>query len=88
MAGPKQDRLLLTRACRANLSQIFGLYPDPATEAQNVLEKAIAGMTPLEATDHLGVVNRMWAVTDLATIPPWRHFGTQASLHRRRPSPL
>ena len=30
MAGPKQDRLLLTRACKANLSQIFGLYPDPA----------------------------------------------------------
>ena len=29
MAGPKQDRLLLTRACKANLSQIFGLYPDP-----------------------------------------------------------
>ena len=25
MAGPKQDRLLLTRACRANLSQMFGL---------------------------------------------------------------
>ena len=40
MAGPKQDRLLLTRACKANLSQIFGLYPDPQAEVQDLLEKA------------------------------------------------
>ena len=38
MAGPKQDRLLLTRACKANLSQIFGLYPDPQGEVQDLLE--------------------------------------------------
>ncbi len=68
MAGPKQDRLLLTRACKANLSQIFGLYPDPAADAQNVLERAVSGVAPLEATDHLGVLHRMWPVTDLATI--------------------
>jgi len=66
MAGPKQDRLLLTRACKANLSQIFGLYPDPEFAAQELLEKAIAGVTALEATDHLGVVHRMWPVTDLS----------------------
>lgn len=63
-AGPKQDRLLLTRACKANLSQIFGLYPDPSNEAQNILEKAIAGQTPLEAKDHLGVTHRLYPVTD------------------------
>jgi uncharacterized protein (DUF1015 family) len=68
MSGPKQDRLLLTRACRANLSQIFGLYPDPQAEVQDRLEKAIVGVTPLEAVDHLGVVHRLWPVSDLATI--------------------
>ena len=68
MSGPKQDRLLLTRACRANLSQIFGLYPDEQGEAQNLLEKAIAGKTPVEATDHLEVVHRVWPVTDMAVI--------------------
>jgi uncharacterized protein (DUF1015 family) len=68
MAGPKQDRLLLTRACRANLSQIFGLYPDPAGQGQTLLEKAVAGVAPLEAVDHLGVVHRMWPVSDPATI--------------------
>ncbi len=68
MSGPKQDRLLLTRACRANLSQIFGLYPDPNSQVQDLLEKATAGVAPLEATDHLGVVHRMWPICDVATI--------------------
>jgi uncharacterized protein (DUF1015 family) len=68
MAGPKQDRLLLTRACKANLSQVFGLYPDPQSEAQELLEAAIAGKTPTEATDHLGVIHRLWPVTDAETI--------------------
>ena len=68
MAGPKQDRLLLTRATKANLSQIFGLYPDPQNAAQNLLERAVAGVAPLEATDHLGVVHRLWPVTDLKLI--------------------
>jgi uncharacterized protein (DUF1015 family) len=68
MAGPKQDRLLLTRACKANLSQVFGLYPDAQSEAQEVLEAAVAGKTPIEATDHLGVVHRVWPVSDAPTI--------------------
>src|SRR5688572_24728635 len=56
MSGPKADRLLLTQATRCNLSQIFGLYPDPAATAQGIVEAAIVEKTPLEATDHLGVV--------------------------------
>lgn len=68
LSGPKQDRLLLTRACRANLSQIFGLFPDQSNEVQDLLEKAVAGQTPVEATDHLRVVHRMWTVTDDAVI--------------------
>lgn len=68
MSGPKQDRLLLTRACKANLSQVFGLYPDPQSEAQELLESAIKGKTPIEATDHLGVVHRLWPVSDAQTI--------------------
>jgi uncharacterized protein (DUF1015 family) len=67
-SGPKADRLLLTKACKANLSQIFGLYPDPANEAQNMLEEAVAGQTPRTATDHLGVVHRLWPVTDVHVI--------------------
>jgi uncharacterized protein (DUF1015 family) len=68
MSGPKIDRLTLTTVCRANFSQIFGLYPDRQGETQAILEKAVAGKTPIEATDHLGVVNRMWPVTDIDVI--------------------
>ncbi len=67
-AAAKADRLKLTRACRANLSQIFGIYPDDQNEAQNILENAIIGVAPLEATDHLGVVHRLWPVTDVNVI--------------------
>ncbi len=67
-AKAKDDRLRLTRACQANLSQIFGLYPDPDNAAQNVLEDHIAGKAALEAEDHLGVIHRLWPVTDINVI--------------------
>ena len=67
-SAAKVDRLKLFNATKANLSQIFGIYPDPKNEAQSVLERAIVGKTPLEATDHLGVVHRLWVVDDLQTI--------------------
>jgi uncharacterized protein (DUF1015 family) len=67
-ASAKQDRLLLTRATKTNPSPIFGLYPDPQNEAHEILETAIAGQQPLVATDHLGVVHRLWPVSDLQVI--------------------
>ncbi len=66
--GAKADRLKLWQAARANLSQIFGVYPDVENRAQELLEAAIVGQTPLEATDHLGVLHRLWPVTDVQTI--------------------
>ena len=68
LSGPKADRLLLTKATKMNLSPVFGLYPDPETKAQTILEKAIVGKTALEATDYLGVKHRLWAVTDRPVI--------------------
>ena len=41
--GPKEDRLRLTRATRANLSPIFSLFPDPDGAAREQLEAASAG---------------------------------------------
>jgi uncharacterized protein (DUF1015 family) len=64
MAGPKEDRLKLFRATGMNLSQVFGLYPDEGGEVQARLDAAVGRALPLEATDHLGVVSRMWPVTD------------------------
>jgi len=67
-AKAKDDRLKLTRATQANLSQIFGLYPDPNNHIQAVLESKISGVHGLEATDHLGVVHKLWPITDIHTI--------------------
>ncbi len=68
MPGPKIDRLMLMTTCKANLSQIFGLYPDPETEAQRLLDDAVIEQTPLEATDRLGVLHRLWPVTNIDVI--------------------
>jgi uncharacterized protein (DUF1015 family) len=67
-ASAKADRLRLTTACRANLSQIFGIYPDSRNHVQSILEQAVAGQTPIEAIDHLDVLHRMWLVTDVKRI--------------------
>jgi uncharacterized protein (DUF1015 family) len=66
LSGPKADRLNLYRATDFNLSPIFGLYPDGG-EVFAKLEPFLR-QPPLEATDHLGVVNRLWLVTNQAAI--------------------
>lgn len=68
LPAAKVDRLMLTVVTKANLSPIFGLYPDADCEAQNLLDAAVADKTPLVATDHLGVVHRLWPLTDVGTI--------------------
>ena len=67
-ARAKEDRLRLWRTCLANLSPIFGLYPDDANSAQQLLETAIVGLTPTEVTDVAGVTHRLWPVHDLSLI--------------------
>jgi uncharacterized protein (DUF1015 family) len=64
LPGPKADRLKLFRATGMNLSPVFGLFPDQAGTVQARLDEAVKKALPLEATDHLGVINRLWPVTD------------------------
>jgi uncharacterized protein (DUF1015 family) len=64
LAGPKADRLKLFRATALNLSQVFGLFPDADGLVQAKLDAAVGRALPLEATDHLGVVSKLWPVTD------------------------
>jgi uncharacterized protein (DUF1015 family) len=66
--GPREDRLRLTRATRANLSPIFSLYSDPAGRAWDALEGA-RGSEPWGAsTDEDGTRNLIWRVADPAAI--------------------
>lgn len=63
LSGPKADRLALYHATGFNLSPIFGLYPDDQGVVQAAVDAA-RGQAPLIATDHLGVENTLWVVTD------------------------
>lgn len=62
--GPKEDRLRLTRATRANMSPIFSLYSDPANVAWEALHAATEEAPWGEAADAEGTVHRMWRVSD------------------------
>jgi uncharacterized protein (DUF1015 family) len=64
LAGPRADRLRLFQATQMNLSPIFGLYPDDEGTVQGLLDQAVGRSLPLEATDHLGVVSRLWPISD------------------------
>ena len=67
-SGPKADRLKLYQATAFNISPIFGLYPDDANGVFAKLDALIRNAPPTVAHDHLGVVNRLWVVTDTHTV--------------------
>lgn len=67
--GPKADRFRLFQATQTNFSPIFSVYSDPSLAADRLLGAEAARRAPdMEATDHLGVVNKMWAITDPAIV--------------------
>jgi uncharacterized protein (DUF1015 family) len=67
--GPKEDRLRLTRATRANISPIFSLYSDPTNAAWSALEPTTTAEVPWgEVSDADGTVHRLWRVSDPQTI--------------------
>jgi uncharacterized protein (DUF1015 family) len=62
--GPREDRLRLTRATKANLSPIFSLYSDESGEATAALSAARSGEPYAKTTDDDGTENRLWRLTD------------------------
>ena len=60
------DRLNLTRATAANLSQVFGMFGDPAHATDPFIAKAMESLPLATATDDDGVVSTVWALTDPA----------------------
>jgi uncharacterized protein (DUF1015 family) len=73
--GPKEDRLRLTRATRANLSPIFSLFPDADGEAAATLAEAATEAPFASAADHEGTVNTLWRIAE-----PDRVAALQAAL--------
>jgi uncharacterized protein (DUF1015 family) len=65
-ARAKEDRLRVLRACRTNLSPIFGLFAD-RRDALDAARIATAGRTPDVAVhDDAGVQHRVWRLPEVA----------------------
>ena len=64
MPGPKADRLKLFHATGINPCPIFGLFPDANDEVMAQIDAVVSRTLPLQATDHLGVVSRLWPISD------------------------
>ncbi|MFO7564799.1 MAG: DUF1015 domain-containing protein [Enhygromyxa sp.] len=64
LAGPKQDRLALMRACDAHLELVFGMFSDPDRRWEAALEPAL-GAAALDV-DWDGVHHSLWRVQDPA----------------------
>jgi uncharacterized protein (DUF1015 family) len=62
--GPREDRLRLTRATRANLSPIFSLFPDSSGGARETLDQVTSEEPFAEVTDGEGTRNKLWRVAD------------------------
>jgi uncharacterized protein (DUF1015 family) len=62
--GPKEDRLRLTRATRADLSPIFALYDDQEGVVSSSFERFISEPCFGEATEADGTVDRLWRIAD------------------------
>ena len=66
MGGPKEDRLKLTKACKANFSQIFMVYSDKARKIEKAVD--ITQKPFVDVTDDFGVRNIVWLIDDEKTL--------------------
>jgi uncharacterized protein (DUF1015 family) len=71
-SGPKEDRMALMKATRAQLSPIFGLFADEAGTATALVHEIMASRAPdMKATTADpggGILHEVWSITDEATI--------------------
>jgi len=64
LAKPKADRLRLLGAVKANVSPIFGIFPDPSGKIRAELDKTIKGKSVASGVSPGGVRYRLWALSD------------------------
>jgi uncharacterized protein (DUF1015 family) len=61
LAGPKADRLKLMKACKANFSCIFSLYPDKGGVGK-LLKQVTTGKPAIDVEFPKGIKNKVWKV--------------------------
>jgi len=69
-SGPKEDRLKLMRATKAQLSPIFGLHSDPDGTLESLLGEITSSRSSsfYGTTSNDGVLHEMWAIEDAKEI--------------------
>jgi uncharacterized protein (DUF1015 family) len=72
-AGPKANLLRLWRACRANLSQIFVVYPDTTQTLEAVFTPIRTHPPQFAVSDGMEGQHRLWVITDPAIIRQVQH---------------
>ena len=72
-SGPKEDRMALMQATRAQLSPIFGLHADASGSASSIVRAIMDSRAP-DATADMGdgVTHELWAVEDREQIGAYR----------------
>lgn len=60
----REDRLKLMRACKVQLSQVFGLYEDPENTVFQVLRKGIQDPPQISFQFNDGTSHQLWVVQD------------------------
>jgi uncharacterized protein (DUF1015 family) len=70
LSGPKTDRLNLLRACQANFSLIYSLYPpEGGTSLVGLMSETVQGNPPrVDVRDDDGVRHTLWSITDPALV--------------------
>lgn len=65
LSKPKEDRLQVLRRCRANFSQVFGVYSDPQMNIDDLMEREMKREPLVNITGDEGDRHYLWAVTDI-----------------------
>ncbi|HUI07901.1 MAG TPA: DUF1015 domain-containing protein [Verrucomicrobiae bacterium] len=75
LSKPKADRIALLRACGSQQGQIFMLYPATGVPLNELVGRSGGrdAAPTIEATDDYGVANKLWEITDPATIEAIRN---------------
>ena len=68
MSGPKADRFELMKACRANPSQVFGIYPDSDGQCDALAVQIIDSPPLYEFRGEDEVAHKLYRVTDPGNI--------------------
>lgn len=75
-SGPKEDRMALMKATRAQMSPIFGLHADDKGLATTLIKKIMSSKAPdmvgTLGTGPSAVKHEVWTITDAATIKAYQ----------------